>query len=1010
MLSTGHQQNNKHPTENRDLINMNHVTQPIEDLSVQHANVLALFYYLNELQKKNLVTPSIATPFPKAPINEEKLIIHKAYRKVQKSRMDILRRELLQFRSSKVPICFSTLKLKKMNLKKKILHLQQKFCPSSVNTTERRNKKESKNKKISNKKSRERYAARRFRHRLLSYLNNPECRSAINLSSVEISADELVALELGFGFVISPNNPAKEEEALLLEGFRFLDRLGKADAILAEERKDSSHIQCTDTYVEDNCKVDGSTNDIVRHQFVRNPLVPQRLLFSQPKEHQLLCNESKCVKSEFEDLNNNLINAVKTKTVRRKFNLPKRTRNALRHLKSMVREKVVDIRKVDKGQMILIVDYSQRKLIEENNINEIATLCEKQESNWEQNREFVEETFKSLYDLKFVTRDELAAVTGLLAGGKNGKLTNRDGSPKYTKVVSSKELFSKQMTPYVYPLLKAHKLPLNELLCISPIDVSIKVPSRLVVGMQMCQLTRTQIWLENLLKPLSIFYGSFEYTKDSCDYLSHIESVKQQAIIEEWDWKNFILFNIDVKALYPSVKFKFLCKALHDVFDTCTTWSEQSKNVLVDLIIYTLENQQISWNGNFYLLKQGIATGAKHAVPLANILLTFILKDALKFNESLKSSFDNEIKLWKRYIDDGTGIYEGTIEDFMHFYRLLQDSFKKFDLDITCDTDTHTVTDTGVIEKSNKFITFLDVEIYKGNGTIYSREHRKETASTSYLSAKSAHPRHTFAGIVKSQLFRLRRICSSDDDFQSSIMELEKRCLRSGYSRTMVQNILSTAPTLIRSLSHANNTNDNLSANEIILKNIRLVILAGTTYEEDFSKFAKRMNTMLKPCSLKIQIVKSTFPSLGRLLFNNNDNSNEHLVCSSKKCQLCANALQTSLDHVTSTTTNFSYPVDQNLSCTDGGIYVVKGECNSQYTGKTVNFSKRFVEHFSTSKQSAVYQHKKECHRCYITKDFKVTLVENCHNRGKFSLSEREYLWNTRIKGTINIQKTLKMN
>ena len=72
---------------------------------------------------------------------------------------------------------------------------------------------------------------------------------------------------------------------------------------------------------------------------------------------------------------------------------------------------------------------------------------------------------------------------------------------------------------------------------------------------------------------------------------------------------------------------------------------------------------------------------------------------AFKTNGSLKSSFDNKIKLWKRYIDDGTGIYKGTIEEFIQFYPLLQDSFKKFDLDITCDTDTHTVTDTGFIEK-----------------------------------------------------------------------------------------------------------------------------------------------------------------------------------------------------------------------------------------------------------------------------------------------------------------------
>ena len=195
----------------------------------------------------------------------------------------------------------------------------------------------------------------------------------------------------------------------------------------------------------------------------------------------------------------------------------------------------------------------------------------------------------------------------------------------------------------------------------------------------------------------------------------------------------------------------------------------------------------------------------------------------------------------------------------------------------------------------------------------------------------------------------------------------------------------------------------------IISSHVRLVVLAGTNYENNFSKFACRMNTLLQPCGIKIDIVKSTFPSLSRLLFNNNDNCSEARPCMNKKCQLCKHELQTSLNLVQSTTTGASYPVsNQNLSCSDGGIYVVTGACKSQYTGKTVDFCQRFVEHFSTSKQSSVYQHKRHCHECYITKDFEVALVEHYNSRGKFSLSEREYLWNSRIKGTINIQKTLK--
>ena len=655
--------------------------------------------------------------------------------------------------------------------------------------------------------------------------------------------------------------------------------------------------------------------------------------------------------------------------------------------------------------MILIIDYSQRKLIEDKNINMIASLCDVQLSNWEQNKDFIEEKFKLLYGLKFITGDELTAVTGLLAGGKYGNLVDRNGSLKFTKVLSSKELFSKQDTPYVYPLLKAHKVALNDIVCTEPERVHEKVPARLVVGMQRCQLSRTQIWLENLLQPLSKLYGSFEYIKDSTDYLIHIENIKKVAKEENWDWDDFILFNVDVKALYPSVKFTVLEKALHNAFDTCTGWDEHSKSVLVELIIYTLKNQQLMWEGKYYLLKQGIATGAKHAVPLANILMTFVVKDMLLNNQTMKLLFESRIMLWRRFIDDGTGVYKGTIGDFWDFYCLLQESFKFYDLEITCDTDTHFITEEGLIQKSVEYITFLDVELYKSGGTIHSREHRKETATTSYLSIKSAHPRHTFAGIVKSQLFRVRRICSSDEDYANSVKELEKRCLNSGYSRVMVQNILSLAPTLQRTLSVENKSRLDQSTN--IFSHVRLVILAGTVYGQEFSKFASRMNNFLQPCGLKIDIIKCTFPSLSRLLFNNNDNCNESRLCTNKKCQLCKHELQTSLDHVSSTTTGSIYPIDQNLSCTDGGIYVITGACKSQYTGKTVDFSKRFTEHFSTSKQSSVYQHKNQCHKCYITKDFEVTLVEHYHNRGKFSLSEREFLWNSRIKGTINIQKTL---
>ena len=111
-------------------------------------------------------------------------------------------------------------------------------------------------------------------------------------------------------------------------------------------------------------------------------------------------------------------------------------------------------------------------------------LCK---TNWEENKLFVEDSMKNLYCKQFVSRDELAAVTGLLAGGRHGKLKNKDGSCKLTHIVSQKEIFAQQRTPYVYPLFKAHKLPLKDILQSKPEEVHKIIPSRLVVGMTNCQ-------------------------------------------------------------------------------------------------------------------------------------------------------------------------------------------------------------------------------------------------------------------------------------------------------------------------------------------------------------------------------------------------------------------------------------------------------------------------------------------------------------------------------------------
>ena len=603
----------------------------------------------------------------------------------------------------------------------------------------------------------------------------------------------------------------------------------------------------------------------------------------------------------------------------------------------------------------------------------------------------------------FINKNEVTAITGLLPGGKNGKLKNNDGSLKYTHIQANTELFAKQTTPYVYPLFKVHKIAIEELINIKPMDVSTQIPSRLVAGMSSCQLTRIQIWLEQLLSPLAICYGKFEYIKDSCDFLKQIEDINIKAVNFNWNWDDLLLFTIDVKALYPSVKFEHLALALHHCFDNCTAWSDNVKATLIDIVIYTLENQQIYWNNQYYMLNQGITTGGKHSVPLANIFLSFILKTSLNTNPNLNDLYTRNMELWGRFIDDCGGVYKGTINDFVLLFNVLQDCFKLYDLELTCDTDTHKIDGNNIVEKEDKFVTFLDIELFKSEGSLHSREHRKDTSVNSYLKYGSAHPKYTFAGIVKSQLYRIRRLCSRDNDFVLAVKSLEERCLNSGYKPAIVTGILSQSGNLQRSLSYTPKQPSNNNEKEIV----RLVILTGTYYENEFCKFAKRMNSLTETAGTKIEIVRSTNSSIGQLLFNNNGKCFPQDLCNENRCFIHLNDIQNKSGLITSTVTGESYPTNGKLGCVNGGIYVVNGCCSEQYTGKTIHFGVRTKEHLTSDKKSAIHQHKNNCSKCKGIGDFQISLVENYLHRGKYSLSEREFLWNKRIKGLINLKKTL---
>ena len=142
------------------------------------------------------------------------------------------------------------------------------------------------------------------------------------------------------------------------------------------------------------------------------------------------------------------------------------------------------------------------------------------------------------------------------------------------------------------------------------------------------------------------------------------------------------------------------------------------------------------------------------------------------------------------------------------------------------------------------------------------------------------------------------------------------------------------------------------------------------------------------------------------MLFNNFDKPAFQEKCTCR-CFICDNDSKGGNKKVVSTVTGKNYHIDPNINCLNSGIYGITCKCKEQYEGKTtVTNCVRYNQHWTNN--TTFKEHLNLCKSNPTVDDVKIQFLENVWNRGKYSLSEREYLWNKRLKGTINIQKTLR--
>ncbi len=483
----------------------------------------------------------------------------------------------------------------------------------------------------------------------------------------------------------------------------------------------------------------------------------------------------------------------------------------------------------------------------------------------------------------------------------NSQLTNWKDEPNIDNNVLTHLRSTNPKTANFYMLPKIHKT---------------NNPGRPIISANECPTEKISGYVDHHLRPHVLKIPS--YLKDTTHFLNKLAQITH---IDE----NSILATIDVSALYTSIPHDEGLMAITEALDTRRDKSPPTLFIR-ELTEFILKNNVFQFNQKFYKQVQGTAMGTKMAPSYANLFMAKLEKDLLQNAPGPTPT------TWWRYIDDIFIIWEHSATELQNFIAYLNAAHPTIKF---------------TQETSSEKINFLDVTVYKDGNQLQTTLYKKPTDVHLYLHYKSCHPKKMKESIPYSQILRIRRICSQEEDFKTQSNIMLEHFKRRGYPSSILDEASSKALQIERStlLISKTKTTDKIipyvaefnpsgpKINQAVQGNRRMLqhSSAGSELLEHRFLIAHK-----RPKNLRDILVRAKLP---------NNKPNKTTNC---KCQTCQHWIKTTT--ITSTVTGESFPVDKSMSCkTENCIYLIQCKiCQLQYVGESSRaISKRYTEHKS---------------------------------------------------------------
>ena len=397
----------------------------------------------------------------------------------------------------------------------------------------------------------------------------------------------------------------------------------------------------------------------------------------------------------------------------------------------------------------------------------------------------------------------------------------------------------------------------------------------------------------------------------------------------------------------------------------------------------------------------GAAWGPSVPPPYASLFMGWFE------NQHILPRINEHISMYVRYIDDIFFIWNGTEAELKEFLLVINTIHPTIKFD-------H--------KFSRERIEFLDTVVKLINGKLSTTLFTKPTDRRAYLHSNSYHPSSTKQSIAYSQATRIRRICTSTEDFWNHANTLLKDLVKRGYKEETVSKEINRAASQDRNtlLTYKEKTTTNRipliitynrtlpDLNDIINKTWEHLQINPSTA----AKFPEKPILCYKRNRNLRDLIGQTKISRNKVVRNREANRGRCSPCNGRSDCLCCN-------HIINTTfftsrTGRRFEIRHRTNCrTKYAIYLgLCLKCNEeQYVGKVEaqGTNRRVNKHRNDVARPdaiSIDRHFNQPGHCF-NRDFRIIVIEEITNKNLTNeqmrnlLLRREDFWIQKL-GTLH--------